>query len=57
MGVWFKRKMSEGVEILWCGVVHYRRPEGDPTVTEAEELIEKGNTMYSIRKVEKEGLV
>ena len=38
------------VEILWRGVVHYRRPEGDTTVIEAEELIEKGSTLYSLRR-------
>jgi hypothetical protein len=38
------------VEILWNGIVHYRRPEGHPDVLEAEKLIAKGNTLYSIRR-------
>lgn len=42
--------MKNRVEILWNDIVHYRRPEGDPTVIEAEELIKKGNTLYSIRR-------
>jgi hypothetical protein len=44
--------MKEEVEILWKGIVHYRRSKGDPVVNETEELIKKGNTLYSIRRVE-----
>lgn len=49
-----KRDMGKRniVEILWRGRVHYRRPEGDSTVIEAAELIEKGNTLYSLRRCE-----
>ena len=47
-------KTKEEVEILWSGIVHYRRPEGDPTVIKAEELIKKGNTLYSIQRREVE---
>ena len=41
------------IEILWDGIVHYRRPNDHPDVKEAEELIKKGNTLYSIREVER----
>jgi len=40
------------IEILWNGIVHYRRPDNHPDVAEALEPIKKGNTLYSIRKVE-----
>ena len=46
--------MEREVEILWKGIVHYRRPEGDPDVTEVARLIEKGNTLYSIQTTDKE---
>jgi len=42
--------MNKEVEILWNGIVHYRRLEEDPDVTEVAEQIKKGNTLYSIRK-------
>lgn len=41
-----------GMVEIWCdGVVHYRRPDGHADVTEAKELISKGDTLYSIREV------
>jgi hypothetical protein len=46
--------MKKEVEILWKGIVHYRRPEGDPDVTEVARLIEKGNTLCSIQTIDKE---
>ncbi len=39
------------IEILCDGIVHYRRPDNHPDVAEARELIKKGCTLYSIRKV------
>ena len=45
--------MKKEVEILWNGIVHYRRLEGDPVITEVAELIKKGNSLYSIRKSKK----
>ena len=38
-------------EILWNGIVHYRRPDDHPDVKEAEEYIENNDTLYSIRDV------
>lgn len=40
------------IEILCDGVVHYRRPDDHPDVQEAKDLIEKGDTLYSIKKME-----
>ncbi len=40
------------IEILCDGIVHYMRPDNHPDVDEARELIKKGNTLYSIRKME-----
>lgn len=42
------------IEILWKGIVHYRRPNNHPDVVEAVRLIEKqkilyGESLYSIR--------
>lgn len=44
------------IEILWKGIVHYRRPDNHPDVYEAEKLIEEqkrlyGESLYSIREV------
>ena len=39
------------IEILCDGKVHYTRPDNHPDVQEAEELIDKGNTLYSTRAV------
>ncbi len=44
-------KKIQMVEVLWNGLIRYRRPKGHPDVVEAEKLIEKGNTLYSIRMV------
>ena len=40
------------IEILWKDIVHYRRPDNHPVVEEVKALIAKGNTLYSIRRVE-----
>ncbi len=42
------------IEILWDGIVHYIRPDDHPDVAEARELIKRGCTLYSIRKMEEE---
>ena len=41
------------IEILCDGIVHYRRPNDDPDVDEARQLIESGAApAYSLREVE-----
>lgn len=41
------------IEILCNGIVHYRRPNDDPDVDEARQLIESGAApAYSLREVE-----